>query len=175
MARAREFEKKSLICGILSTRESDRKTLLSSLERNFGKILEISDTLDFPYTDYYDSEMGGHPVRYFILFEDLVDPSMLSHFKTVSNELEKSFECDSGRQINIDPGLLGLSSLVLATCKDRSHRIALSDGIFAEVTLIYQDHDFQSLPWTYADYSDPQVKSILRTFREKHKKALKQL
>ena len=75
--------------------------------------------------------------------------------------------------MNLDPGLLSLSNFILATCKDRSHRIPLRDGIYAETTLIYQDKDFQRLPWTYADYSSDEIKAVLRGFREKFKKMLK--
>ena len=117
--------------------------------------------------------MGGRPVRYLLLFRNLIDPSALADIKTLTNELEKQFSLDGNRRINLDPGTLSLANLVLATCKDRSHRSALKDGIYGETTLIYQDHDFQRLPWTYADYSSDEVRSILRSFRARYRELLK--
>ena len=56
------------------------------------------------------------------------------------------------RVANIDPGYLEPSKLVLYSTKNFSHRIYVGNGIFAEVTLIYEHGDFKFLPWTYPDY-----------------------
>ena len=173
MAEAREFQRCALIIGVLSTLESQHDRLIAVLEDYFGPVDMHSPVLDFSFTDYYDSEMGGRPVRYLLLFRNLIDPSALADIKTLTNELEKQFSLDGNRRINLDPGTLSLANLVLATCKDRSHRIALKDGIYGETTLIYQDHDFQRLPRTYADYSSEEVRSILRSFRARYRELLK--
>ena len=173
MAEAREFQRCALIIGVLSTLESQHDRLIAVLEDNFGPVDMHSQAMDFSFTDYYNSEMGGRPVRYLLLFRNLIDPSALADIKTLTNELEKQFSLDGNRRINLDPGTLSLANLVLATCKDRSHRIALKDGIYGETTLIYQDHDFQRLPWTYADYSSDEVRSILRSFRARYRELLK--
>lgn len=175
MATAREFEKCALVIGVLSTLEERREDIITALELSFGTIEARSPVLEFPYTDYYDSEMGGRPVRYLIMFHDLVDPSELAYIKTRTNLLETIFADENGnRRVNLDPGTLSLANFILATCKDRSHRIPLNDGIYGETTLIYQNHDFQALPWTYADYRSDEVKSILRTFRDFYRKRLKE-
>lgn len=175
MATAREFQKCALVIGVLSTIEEKREEVLSVLEKEFGHIETVGPTLDFPYTDYYDSEMGKRPVRYLLLFGNLVDPSSLADIKIRTNELEKEYVDDNkNRRVNLDPGTLSLANFILATCKDRSHRIPLKDGIYGETTLIYQDHDFQALPWTYADYRSDEVKAILRTFRDTYRKMLKE-
>lgn len=169
MATAYEFEKCALVIGILSSLEERREELISLLEENFGPVSEVSETKDFPYTDYYDQEMSGHPVRYLIMFENLINPGELANIKTRTNELEKNFANEAGRRINIDPGILSLHNLILATCKNRSHRIPLAKGVYGEVTLIYQDKDFQKLPWTYADYAADDIRKILKDFRLKYK------
>ena len=173
MVEAREFQRCALIIGVLSTLESQHDRLIAILEDNFGPVDMHSPVLDFSFTDYYDDEMGGRPVRYLLLFRNLIDPSALADIKTLTNELEKQFSLEGNRRINLDPGTLSLANLVLATCKDRSHRSALKDGIYGETTLIYQDHDFQRLPWTYADYSSEEVRSILRSFRARYRELLK--
>jgi len=173
MAEAREFQKCALIMGVLSTLETQHDRLISVLEDNFGPVDMHGPVLDFSFTDYYDSEMGGRPVRYLLLFRNLIDPAALADIKTLTNTLEKQFSLEGNRRINLDPGLLSLDNLILATCKDRSHRIPLKDGIYAETTLIYQNHDFQRLPWTYADYSSDEVRAVLRSFRTRYRELLK--
>lgn len=170
MATAEKFEKSALVMGVLSTAEDRREYLVSLLEKNFGKIRDISPVMDFSFTDYYDREMGRRPVRYVVLFENLVDPSDLADIKVRTNELETLFSdanpvSGQGRHVNLDPGLLSLSNFILATCKNRSHRIALRNGIYAEVTLLYQNRDFQALPWTYADWASDELRAVLRSFR----------
>ena len=175
MAKAREFQKCALVIGVLSSLEEKRADILGVLEKAFGPIEAASLVLAFPYTDYYDREMGKRPVRYLLLFENLVDPSELADIKTRTNRMELEFADGNGnRRVNLDPGTLSLASFILATCKDRSHRIPLKDGIYGETTLIYQDHDFQALPWTYADYRSDDVKAILRTFRDSYRRLLKE-
>jgi hypothetical protein len=56
------------------------------------------------------------------------------------------------RPINLDPGCIALSKLVLATTKDQAHRIYLGRGIYAEITLTYLNGAFRPMPWTYPDY-----------------------
>ncbi len=173
MATARPFEKTALVIGILSSYEEKRKELIQRLTDEFGPVLIETPAMDFPYTDYYDKEMSGHPVRYFIMFRTLINPSELAKIKIKTNEIEHFFENSSGRRINIDPGIMSLANFILATCKDRSHRIPLSEGVYGEVTLIYQDKDYQILPWTYADYASPEVREILRSFRMSYRLLLR--
>ena len=52
---------------------------------------------------------------------------------------------DGGRRVNLDPGLLSLANLILATTKNRSHRIPLFDGIYAELTLLYAKKQFHRI------------------------------
>ena len=117
--------------GVLSTLEEQHDRLISVLEENFGPVEESSPVMDFSFTDYYDAEMGGRPVRYLLMFRDLVDPGALADIKTLTNELEKQFAAEGGgRRVNLDPGTLSLANLILATCKDRSIPIQSRLAIF---------------------------------------------
>jgi hypothetical protein len=58
------------------------------------------------------------------------------------------------RPVNLDPGLLTLEALNLATTKPHYHRLYLSKGVFGELTLIYRQGGFEPLPWTYPDYRE---------------------
>ena len=74
--------------------------------------------------------------------------------------------------MNLDPGLLELGKLILATTKDQAHRIYLRDGIFAEVTLRYHAGAWQPWPWTYADYREPALAEFLQEAREVYRMRL---
>jgi hypothetical protein len=80
----------------------------------------------------------------------------------------------AGRKVNLDPGLLNLSRFILATTKDNSHRIPLEKGIYGELTLQFSKKDFQTLPWTYPDYTTREYRDILIRIREIFKNNLKQ-
>ena len=64
--------------------------------------------------------------------------------------MEGRFTEGGKRRLNIDPGYIAQAHLILATGKGFSHRPYLRDGIYADLTLIFQDGTFRSLPWTYS-------------------------
>lgn len=167
MAQARPFTETMLVIGILKSIEA--LDLDQCLESAFGPIESKAGPFEFTFTDYYDQEMGCRPQRLFYSFASLVDPSDLAGIKIQTNQLEQRWAVDGERKVNLDPGILSLSSFILATTKDRSHRIPLSRGIYGETTLIYQDKRFNPLAWTYADYRSEQFCELFRTFRETYK------
>lgn len=168
------FRLENLIIGVLSTVDGVDKELRAVLERRFGPIELVSDQIDFNFTNYYDGEMGQGIKRWFYSFSTLVDPSELSRIKILTNEIEEKWAEDGERKVNLDPGLLDLNRLILATTKNVGHRIPLQDGIYGEVTLIFMKKDFHSLPWTYPDYQSPQYIEILKKIRSLYKEKLKQ-
>jgi hypothetical protein len=70
------------------------------------------------------------------------------------------------RPLNLDPGYVTEAKLVLATTKDRDHRLYLADGIFGEVTLFFRQGAWQSRPWTYPDYQRAEYHQFLTQCRE---------
>ena len=86
------------------------------------------------------------------------------------NKIEAKNSFSGKRVINIDPGYLDLSKLVLFSTKDYTHRIHVGSGIFAEVTLFYKDKNFTAWPWTYPDYKTKDYLSIFNTMRDIYKK-----
>jgi hypothetical protein len=56
------------------------------------------------------------------------------------------------RPVNLDPGMIEPSKLVLATTKNYSHRIYIGHKMFAEVTLMYEKGGWRHFEWTYPDY-----------------------
>ncbi len=175
MGKELSFTPQRLIMGLLVSDLSLLSGVKESLKKLYGPVLEETEPVPFSYTDYYDQEMGRNPYRFYISFQNLIDPSSLSAIKRQTDDLEKTYcNQDGGRRVNLDPGLLSLANLILATTKNRSHRIPLFDGIYAELTLLYAKKQFQSFPWTYADYKSDTVKSLFSDWRISYKEQLKQ-
>jgi hypothetical protein len=175
MGEVKSFVPARLVMGVLSTAEDFLPELFSLLSEKFGPILETSEKVPFTFTDYYNHEMGSTPMRFFLVFEKLYDPSLLAEAKLITNELEEHFKKEGGRTINLDPGLLSAANLVLATTKNRSHRIPLQKGIYAEVTLTYEKGQFNALPWTYADYGSEVFRLLFKRYRSEYMALIKAL
>jgi hypothetical protein len=173
MGTAGIFRPEKLVIGVLVSPGAMRQDLRARLEERWGPVDFTSPTLPFTFTDYYNEEMGTPIERFFISFERLVDPSRLARIKRDSNEIEDHFRAGGRRTVNLDPGLLSLPRFVLATTKENAHRIPLADGIFAEITLLFGQGSFRSLPWTYPDYCSDAYISILNDVRTRYKAQLK--
>lgn len=158
------YDKVMLFMGVLSVKGLP-SPLRKKLEDNFGPIKVVTTPFPFSFTDYYVPEMGEGIERFFISFSNLISPDELSRIKVLTNEMEKEWAEDGGRRINLDPGTLSEANIILATTKNRSHRIAIGNNLYAELTLMYKNHEYVSFPWTYSDYKSPAVQSILLDFR----------
>ncbi len=146
--------------GLLLSEISLLSEVKKALEDYFGPIDLESQIIPFTHSDYYNFEMGNKILRLWVSFKRLGKPDQLAEWKVKSNQLEQGFVYESGqgrilRQVNIDPGYLIMSKVVLASTKDYSHRIYLSSGIYAEVTLEYRKlTGWQACNSTYPDYKD---------------------
>ncbi|MCK7508180.1 MAG: DUF4416 family protein [Desulfobacterales bacterium] len=146
---------------------------INGLSALYGQPDFVSEQIPFDYTDYYSPEMGEKLVRRFLSMEKLIRPEVLPDIKLATNEIEEESAVAGHRQVNIDPGYLSQSHLILATGKGYSHRPYLRDGIYADLTLIYQGKKFCSLPWTYPDYADEKQLAMLSAIRSRYLLQLK--
>lgn len=174
MGKIRERQPVKLIIGFIFKEDSILKKANYLLERRFGKIDFESHALNFTHTTYYEKEFGLGLKRKFISFKKLTLAHNLSKIKITTNNIEAKLSVASCRLINIDPGYLDLSKLVLASTKDYSHRIYLDKGIYAEVTLLYQNKTFRPLEWTYSDYKTHDYIAIFNQLKEIYAKQIKE-
>jgi len=135
------------------------------MRAKFGPCDYESASLYFTHTDYYQQEFGSGLKKAFVSFTRLIPPQRLSRIKIITNKIEERLSRDGKRRVNIDPGYLDLSKVILATTKDFSHRIYLAGGIYAEVTLFYQAGGFKAWPWTYPDYQTDEYIEIFNLIR----------
>ncbi len=129
-----------------------------------------SDVFAFEDTGYYTPTMGLGLKKVLFAFENLIQPNRLAEIKHQTNAWETEYreanDHPEPRPLNLDPGYLTEAKLVLATTKDRDHRLYMDQGIFAEVTLYYQrGQGWKSREWTYPDYRSPAYHEFLSRCR----------
>lgn len=161
MGLEKAFMPERLMVGVLSSEDAAESAALEALRALYGPLCFQSEKEVFVWTKYYCPEMGETIMRSYWAFEELVAPSMLAAIKRETDSLERRLARDGRRLVNLDPGMLGTARFCLATTKDRSHRLPLSDGIYGELTLIYEHGAFRALPWTYPDWASEEVRTML--------------
>lgn len=130
---------------------------ITMLRDNYGPLAFESRILDFGHSDYYTPEMGNNLKRMVIGFKNLIERDRLVEIKIFTNLLEEQFSTEGNRSVNIDPGYIAGEHLILATGKGFYHRPYLGKGVYADLTLVYQQNGFRSLEWTYPDYASEEM------------------
>ena len=136
----------------------------------WGPVALQSDSFDHDETNYYEPTMGAGLKKTFLAFETLVDPAGLVDWKERTNgweiEYQRQGRHPEARPVNLDPGYLTEAKLILASTKDRDHRIYLNRGIYAENTLFFHRGAWEPRPWTYPDYRRPDYHQFFERCRE---------
>lgn len=145
-----------LIIGILAANHQCLHAAVEAIDDKFGRIELASDVWPFVQTDYYKDQTGPNILRQFVSIERLIDPAQLSKIKHKTNKLEQKLATRLGlplpRPVNLDPGFLEPSKLVLASTKNYSHRIYIGRKMYAEVTLVFDKGCWRPFAYTYPDY-----------------------
>ncbi|MBN2542123.1 DUF4416 family protein [bacterium] len=163
-----------LFCGIIfKDNDSYPEVIIHDLIEAFGGLCLKSPIIDFVFTDYYSREMGEPLRRMWIAFDKLIEPDDLVEIKLETNNIENRFMDNEGnRSVNIDPGYLCLSKIILASAKNYSHRIYLREGIYGQVDFRYIDNTWQPLEWTYPDYQSATCTKFMNELRAIYKSQL---
>jgi len=161
------------LAAIFSRDREDLARAALRFEELVGRLDYASMVMAFDQTDYYRAEMGGPLVKRVFSAETLVDPADLVEIKVRTNAVEAEFAIEGRRKVNIDPGYVSAERLVLATGKNFTHRIYLNQGVWADLTLVYEKGGFHALPWTYPDYAAPDMMSVMTDIRNKLLEQLK--
>ncbi|MDP6179504.1 MAG: DUF4416 family protein [Desulfatiglandales bacterium] len=173
MSRPCESEDVKLISSLFSSDEMLIDKVIGKLRERLGPTDWISPALFFDRTEYYAREMGWPLHRRFISFTNLIEPENIVEIKLTTNRVEEEYCQDGRRRINIDPGYISLERLILATGKNYTHRVYLSEGIYADLTLIFQKGSFRPLEWTFSDYASPETIGFFNDLRKKYKEHIR--
>lgn len=163
-----------LFIALLSAEPALLSSTTAQLQHRYGPVDLRSDVLPWNITQYYREEMGDNLLRQFIAFASLISPEDLVRIKLDTNTQEISLARPSaGRQVNLDPGYLDVNKLVLASTKGQAHRLYLSQGIYAEITLLFHHNQFHPFIYTYTDYRWPQTHAFFRQVRKRYLEQLR--
>ncbi len=169
MAEPKPFSQVKLVCGIIASQEPYFKRAEERLVKLFGSVDKASPLFEFDFTDYYQDQMGKNLKRKFLSFAHLIAPERLSEIKLQTNDLEEEIRKEFRaiqRIVNLDPGYLTPSALVMATAKDFAHRIPLHDGIYAHLELLFSKKEVRVLSWTYPDYKTEGYQKFFMEIRQ---------
>lgn len=172
MGKLSDPESAMLFAGTLYADAVSYQHAKEILQDSFGGIFFETPPAPWEYSSYYRDELGFPITRQFIFFNGIIDPGILAGVKIRTNAIEALLSSEGKRKINIDPGYLTLSKVVLASTKNYVHRIYLGKGIYAEVTLIFRDNAFRPHLFTYRDYQDKAYTDMFRAMRIRLKKIL---
>ena len=166
-----------LLIGILAADEPSLGAARDRLPTELGAIDLISAIWPFDQTGYYRDQMGPKILRQFVTLEHLIDPGALADIKHQTNRIEQALAntlaLSFPRPVNLDPGIIEPSKLVLATTKNYAHRIYIGKKMYAEVTLVFDKGAWCPLPYTYPDYRQPSYGAFFSQVREKLLRQLK--
>lgn len=143
---------KNLLLGIMYPNDDSLSRLISILEKEFGIIKVKSESYDFNFTNYYEKEFGKNLKKIIIIFKKTIEKKDLIEIREKTGKIEKTLSIDGKRTVNIDPGYISESELVLATKKFRSFKEKLNDEVFLHKVLEFKDNDVITFFHTFADY-----------------------
>lgn len=165
-----------LFVGVLTSISEILPEVEARLSSWLGPVDLRSDSFPFDMTRYYDEEMGSPIRRCFLGFSELIKPAAIAEIKVKTNDLEEaagSLTSRVRRPINLDPGYLEQSKIVLASTKNYYHRILMSCGIYAEVTLHYEGGQWRPFPWTFPDFKHGMYYPFFSALRDRYRDQLR--
>jgi hypothetical protein len=177
MAQPKEFAPVKLICGVIYKEDALFDEVRRRLAAEWGAVDSRSEGFPFDLTGYYEDEMGGGLRRRFMSFERLAGPESLPARKIWTIDLESAIRAErgvTGRPVNIDPGYLTASAVVMATAKDFAHRIPLGRGIYAHLEFLFTRTGVRTLDWTYPDLRREPCQAYFRSVRETYLRQLRE-
>jgi hypothetical protein len=160
----------ALLCAVMATEEAIIQDATEALVERLGPLRGAGPVYAFDQSVYYRREMGEGLQKQLLCFANKVDPAFLPQVKGQTMMLERERGTDTGdglkRSVNIDPGLLSIESLALATTKYKGHRLCIAPSLYGEVTLLYQKGAYRPFEWTYPDYRTPENLAFLQQMRD---------
>lgn len=155
-----------LFIGIIFNAQVNLLDIYSMIEECYGDIESQSEIFDFDHTIYYKAEMGQGLKKQFVSIKPLVDPVTAYQTKIKSVEIEKKCMIKNQRAVNLDPGILSAHNVILYSTKNYSHRIPLSNNIYAELTYIYKKNSYEVVPWSYPDFKKKAYLDFFKSVRK---------
>ena len=167
------MNKKSYAKLIIGAIYADQKWLIkakSSMQRQGWGIQYQSQEFPFDQTEYYSTEMGEGLKRCFLSIKGLQSLELSADWKLKTAEIEQQLSNKGKRRINLDPGYLDLSKVVLLSGKEGSHKIYLRNGVWADLVLLKDKGGYRNFPWTFPDIRTGRYDDFFLQLRSEFKK-----
>ena len=142
----------------------------SAMQRQIWEIQHQSQVFPFDQTDYYSTEMGEGLKRCFMCIKGLQPLEFSAEWKLKTLEIEKQFSNKGKRRINLDPGYLDLTRVVLLSGKEGSHKIYLRNGVWADLVLLKDRRGYRNFTWTFPDIRTGRYNDFFLQLRTEFKK-----
>lgn len=144
-----------------------KNNLQERWEEEFGVSVYFTSAFT-PMKRYYSKEMGEEKnlERFFLVSTTPCEPDLLVKAKLWSVSLENEFLDVGKRTVNVDVGTISLGNLQLATGKNFTHRVYIGQGVYSDLTLVYQEGSYRPLQWTYPDYQEKEVITYFNGMRD---------
>ena len=126
--------------------------IIRILKKQYGGLEFEDEEYDFDFTDYYLIEFGDDLKKRFVLFKDKIDTEEIAQIKLDTIEIEDGLRKEGNRIINIDPGYITETEVIVPSTKLLPHRTPLKKGIVADKQLEFQDGKVITFRYTFADY-----------------------
>jgi len=173
MGIAAEPDNVKLFVAVTFASENAAGAAVHRLTELYGPVELSYGPVPFNFTEYYAEEMGQGLQKTYMAFERPILRGVLAEVKTFTNKMELELGTPGKRMVNIDPGYLATDKFVLSSTKDFYHRIYLSEGIYAEVTLHYRKGMYRFFSWTFPDYREPAFLEFLEKVRARYVKTVR--
>lgn len=162
--------------GILYAPQTNLGDLSQILKESFGILEDPSHPFPFNQTDYYTQEMGQNLSRVFFAIQKLIHPSELPKLKKHAIQIENAFYRKNGkRSVNLDPGYLDSTKIILASTKKGGHKISLTKDIYADMVLDFYKGNFRSFEWSFPDFKEKNYWEYFLEMRKSYLEKLKQI
>jgi uncharacterized protein DUF4416 len=166
-----------LLMAILTRDVQVMEEIERRLVKHYGPIEDRSEIFLFTFRAPFQREMGENLKKRILCFEQLLPIEKFPDVKKVTNDLEWEYrehlEHRSRRMINLDPGYLTLSKVLLASTRNYSHHVYLKDGVYGELLLRFHRGTLRNLPWTHTDYRTHLAHSFFTKVRDRYDSQLK--
>ena len=165
-----------LFLSALSADEAILDSVGERLSQLLGPVDRVTAKHPWNFSPAYTRELGSSLQRRYVVLSGLYRPECLPDIKIRTNELEAKLALGAlgERRINLDPGYVSGSQVILASTKRYANRVYLRDGIYADLTLYYDGREFQPLSrFTFPEYRTRAARRFFRSLRVRYLEELR--